>query len=96
MITVFNYRQLFLFNTNLSENTVFFNDYRYLCLFKSQRFVLKIKRDKFQSDLKSTCKIADLNAREALLNDPNRSKQAREEDLDFFDDNFGVNAERKI
>ena len=57
---------------------------------------MKVKRNKFQSDLKSTCKLADLNVREALLIEPNILKQAREEDLDFFDDNFCVNAERKI
>ena len=56
---------------------------------------MKVKREKFQSELKSTWKIADPNAREAILNDPNRSEQAKEEDLAFFDDYFGENAERK-
>ena len=53
------------------------------------------KREKYLDGIQKTWNIADPNARTAILNDVNRSEQAKTEDLAFFDDNFGSNAARK-
>ena len=55
----------------------------------------KAKREQFLIDIKKTFNITDPNARIAIQNDPVRSERAIQEDLAFFDDNFGEAAPRK-
>ena len=52
-------------------------------------------KEKFIEKIKSTWDITDPNAKNAIINDPNRSQKAKEEDLAFFDDYFGPSATRK-
>ena len=47
-------------------------------------------------EISKTWNIADPNARKVIQNDENRSEDAKKEDIEFFDDNFGPNAERKM
>jgi hypothetical protein len=53
-------------------------------------------REKFVEEISKTWNIADPNARKVILNDESRSEDAKKEDIEFFDDNFGPNAERKM
>ena len=54
------------------------------------------KRECFLDKLNKTWNICDPNTRNIIENDSNRSKNAIEEDLAFYDDNFGPAAPRKL
>ena len=53
-------------------------------------------REKFLEEISKTWDIADPNARKMILNDENRSEDAKKEDIEFSDDKFGPNAEGKM
>ena len=52
-------------------------------------------KEKFIQQINRTWNIADPNAKNAIMNDPNRDKAAKKEDLAFFEDYFGPDATRK-
>ena len=55
-----------------------------------------LKKQEFEVEIKKTFDIKDANARTAIETDPNRSHKSKEDDLKFFDDNFGDNPSRKF
>ena len=57
---------------------------------------MKLSRQQYEEEIKKTFDIAHPEARNAIVNDLNRSEKAKEEDLAFFDDFFGEKATRKF
>ena len=54
------------------------------------------KREEYAVEIKKKLNISKKDARNIIMNDPNRSEVAIQEDLSFFDDQLGPDTKSKM
>ena len=72
-------------------------DYRLMLKIKARVTESAIaKKEEYEAQIGKTYNITDANARALIANDKNRSTEAKDEDLAYYDDYFGPNATRRM